>query len=202
MRVFRFVSLILAALIGAGCSRGGGEPDHQAEWREVLQHKQAASAPGAPAASRQVWADSLQAFVEKHPGHGRAREVWRRMQLEFADDLMEHGRVHQASRFYRAVLADDPRNERALRGWERAAALLLVRGRQLAAIKRGMRSREVAAKLGRPMPGWTHRVDRRGTSFEAWYYRTARGVAAVHFREGRVIATEETSSERVGRLLM
>lgn len=187
-------------MLATRCGGSGSEADHQAEWRDVLRHKQAATVPGAPPDRKQVWADAVHAFVEKHPGHGRAREVWQVMQLEFADDLLNHGQAHQAIRFYRAVLARDPGNERAARGCERASARLVISRQQLGEIARGMRQREVTAKLGRPVPGWTHRVERRGTTFEAWYYRTGRGLAAVHFRDGRVIATEETSSARVGRL--
>lgn len=200
VRLPRFVSALIVGALAARCGGGGSEPDHQAEWREVLRHKEAATVPGAAPEHKQVWADAVHAFVEKHPGHSRARDVWQLMQLEFADDLMDHGRAHQAIRFYRAVLAHDPRNERALHGWEQAAARLVISGQRLAEISRGMRQREVAARLGRPLPGWNHRVERRGTSFEAWYYQAGGGIAAVHFREGRVIATEETSSATVGRL--
>ena len=200
VRVFAIVWALGMAALCSGCAGGEGEADRQAEWREVLQHKKAAAEPGAPPERRQVWADSVRGFAEKHPEHTRAKEVWMRIQIEFADDLMAIGRTHQAIRFYRSVLQHDPRNERALSGWRAAAGKLVISREKLAAITPRMRQREVAAALGHPMPGWTQRLERRGSVFEAWYYRTARGVAAVHFREGRVIAAEETSSSKLGRL--
>lgn len=199
MRVFPFVAALLL-LLAAGCGERQLQPDHQAEWREVLEHKKAASARGATADHKQTWADSVRTFVQHHPDHERAREVWQRLQLEFADDLSSHGRYQQAIVFYRAVLAHDPANEQALRGLETAAGRLVVPREKLAQVRPGMREREVAAMLGRPMPGWSRKVRRRSATFEAWYYRTARGIAAVHFREGKVIVAEETSSARVGKL--
>ena len=42
---------------------------------------------------------------------------------------------------------------------------------------------------------------RAGTTFEAWYYRTRTGeVAGVYFRDGEVIAAEESSNARLARL--
>ena len=112
MRVFPVVSLI-AVLAAAACGGRDAGPDHQAEWQDVLKRKQAAASPDAPAEQKQVYADSLRAFVQKHPNHGRAREVWMRVQLEFADDLAQLGRNQDAIRVYRAVLTHDPANEHA-----------------------------------------------------------------------------------------
>jgi hypothetical protein len=199
VRVFAIFTAIAAVLL-TGCSGGGSGPDHQAEWREILEQKKAATAPDATADHRQRYADSVRDFVTRHPNHGRAKEVWFRIQLEFADELMKMGRPHEAVRFYRSVLLQDPGNEQAVRGWDAAARRLAIGRDRLAKLQRGMSEREVAAILGRPMPGWTVRQTRRSTEFEAWYYRTATGgVAAVYFREGRVLAAEPASNERVSR---
>lgn len=200
MRVFPVVSL-LAALALAACGGGEAQPDHQSEWRDVLEHKQAATAPGADARQKQVYADSVRAFVEKHPTHSRAREVWMRMQLEFADDLAQLGRHQDAIRVYRAVLTHDPVNEDARRGLADSADHLAVTREELLAVDKGMSRREVAGLLGKPMPGWSIETHRRDTTIEAWYYQTRDGgVAAVHFRDGRVFAAEEASNALHGRL--
>jgi hypothetical protein len=200
MRVFPLVAA-LAALVLTGCGGGAAQPDHQAEWRDVLERKEAAAKPDAAPEHKQVYADSVRAFVAKHPDHGRAREVWQAMQLEFADELAELGRNQDAIRVYRAVLSHDPENEQARRGLARSADRLAISRETLLEIHKGMSHRQVAGLLGRPMPGWTV-VKRRGrTTIEGWYYRTrSGGVAAVYFREGKVFAAEENSSALTGRL--
>src|SRR6185295_12534855 len=137
MRVYLPLAVLLALLGGAGC-KGGEQPDHQAEWRDVLRHKPAAVAPDASPHHKQVYADSVRAFVTKHPNHGRAREVWQRIQLEFANDLVAMGRYQDAIHFYRAVIAHDPSNEDAKRGIAGAMAHLAVTREKLLALEKGM----------------------------------------------------------------
>jgi len=199
MRVSPYFTGLLAALtIACGADQ---QADHQAEWRDVLQHKRAAVAPGATPDHKQVYADSVAAFVAKHPNHGRAAEVWMRLQLEFADDLAEAGRYRDAIGFYRAVLTKHPENDHARRGMAVAAARLAVTHEGMLALRKGMSHRDVASLLGKPMPGWKRTQKRAGTAFEAWYYPTRTGaVAAVYFRDGKVFAAEETSNQRRGRL--
>jgi len=199
MRVFAVVSGVFL-LLASGCA-GDAQPDHQAEWRSVLQHKPAATASDATPVHKQVYADSVRAFVQKHPNHGRAREVWERLQLGFADDLAALGRYQDAIRYYRAVLADHPDNEQARRGLALAADRLAVTREKLLGLEKGMSQRQVASVLGRPMPGWLAENRRPEATFEAWYYRTTSGgVAAVYFRDGKVFAAEESSQARLGRL--
>ena len=204
MRISAVVSALLVALV-AGCRQSpavsNDQPDHQSEWRDVLTHKRAAASPGASPQQKQVYADSVRAFVQKHPTHGRGREVWLRIQLEFADDLAAMGRYQDAIRFYRTVLTHDQTNARAQRGLSEAIALLAVTREKLLAVEKGMSKRDVASILGKPMPGWSERHDRASATVEAWYYRTSSGsVAAVYFRDGRVFAAEESSDARVARL--
>jgi hypothetical protein len=191
---------MLLTALALACG-GQPPPDHQAEWRDVLRHKRAAVAADASPDHKQVYADSVAAFVARHPTHSRASEVWTRLQLEFADDLADGGRYQDAIRFYRAVLTRHPENDSARRGLALAAGRLAVTHEGMLALRKGMSHRQVAALLGKPMPGWSVKQHRAGTSFEAWYYRTRIGaVAAVYFRDGKVIAAEETSNERLGRL--
>ena len=199
VRVFALVSA-LGMLVAAGCGGRGAQPDHQAEWRDVLRHKKAAASSDATPHQKQVYADSVRAFVTKHPNHGRAREVWQRIQLEFANDLVAMGRYQDAIRFYRAVMAHDPSNEDAKRGIARAMAHLAVTREKLLALEKGMSHREVAQLLGKPVPGWQVTNSRPGVTMEAWYYRMqGGGLAAVYFRNGKVLAAEETSDARLGR---
>jgi len=191
----------LLLIVFVACADRSVQPDHQAEWRDVLQHKRAAVAPDAKPEQKQLYADSVRAFVEKHPEHGRAREVWQRLQLEFADDLAAMGRHQDAIRFYRAVLQHAPSNEHASRGLATAVERLAVSREKLLALEKGMSQREVASLLGRPIPGWSAKNKRREATIEAWYYRTrGGGVAGVYFRDGKVFAAEETSNAKLGRL--
>jgi hypothetical protein len=190
---------LLLIVFSAACG-APSTPDHQAEWRDVLRHKHAAVAPDAKPEHKQAYADSVRAFVEKHPDHGRAREVWERLQLEFASDLAQVGRHQDAIRFYRAVLTHDPTNDEARRGLAAAVEHLAISREKLQTLERGMSEREVASILGRPMPGWTAKTARPEAAFEAWYYRTrSGGVAGVYFRDGKVFAAEETSNAKLGR---
>lgn len=203
MRVFAVVSgllLLLGSGVVSGCT-GDAQPDHQAEWRSVLQHKPAATASDASPAHKQIYADSVRAFVHKHPNHGRARDVWARLQLEFAQDLSAIGRDRDAIRYYRAVLVDHPENEQARLGLAVSANRLAVTREKLLRIEKGMSQRQVASILGRPMPGWTAMNRRLEATFDAWYYPTSsRGVAAVYFRDGKVLAAEESSHARISRM--
>ncbi len=200
MRAFPFVFAMFAVL-ASGCNRVADQPDHQAEWRDVLRHKKAADHPSASPQVKQVYADSVAAFVRKHPNHGRARQVWASVQLEFASDLAAMGHYQSATRFYRAVLANDPDNTEARKGLAVAIDRLAVTREKLLALEKGMSEREVAHILGKPMPGWSIRNDRRDATIEAWYYRTRTGgVAAVYFRDGKVFAAEENSQAKLSRL--
>ncbi len=197
MRRALIITLISAAALG--CADRAEEPDRQAEWHDILARKKVAVAREASPDTRQVYADSVAAFVRRHPDHGRARDVYHRIQLEFADDLATLGRHQDAVRFYRAVLAYDPDNE-AARG-KLAASLdrLAVSREKLLLLDKGMSHREVSRILGKPIPGWTVSNNRRGAVLEAWYYRTTSGgLAGVYFREGKVFAAEENSHARIG----
>ncbi|MGN6185171.1 MAG: hypothetical protein ACTHQM_16140 [Thermoanaerobaculia bacterium] len=201
MRVFPVVSAAIVALAVACGGQQNQTADHQAEWRDVLRHKEAAARPDASTQHKQVYADSVRAFVQKHPNHGRAREVWQRIELEFANDLAAVGRNHDAIRFYRAVLQHDPTNDVARKGLAIAVDRLAVSRDKLQSLEKGMSQREVAGILGKPMPGWSVRTDRSEAKFEAWYYRTRGGsVAAVYFRDGKVLAAEEASNARLASL--
>lgn len=200
MRVFALVAA-LGALVAAGCAKPAAAPDHQAEWRDVLRHKKAATASDATAEHRQLYADSVREFLEKHPDHERAREVWQRLQIEFADELAAAGRYGDAARYYRAVLEHDQGNDDAKRGLDEALARLAVTRDKLLQIEKGMSPHAVSEILGRPVPGWRVRRERAAAEVEAWYYRTSDGgLAAVYFRDGRVFAAEETAHEPLGRL--
>ncbi len=180
------------------CGAAPDQPDHQSEWRGVLQHKKAAVAPEATPHARQTYADALSAFVRKHPHHSRAREVYERIQLEFAHDLASLGRYQDSIRFYRAVLHSDPANAEARKGLSEAFDRLAVSHEKLLAVEIGMSKKEVARILGKPIPGWTVKNARRAAIIEAWYYRTADGgLAAIYFRQGTVFAAEERSQARV-----
>jgi hypothetical protein len=198
---FSTVLATLLVLVTAACADRGTDGDHQNEWRGVLQHKKAAASPDASPGHKQVYADSVRAFVQKHPDHGRSREVWHRLQLEFADDLAAAGRHQDAIRFYRAVLAHEPQNRHARERLARSVERLAISREKLLTLAKGMTHRDVASILGKPMPGWTAENRRPEAKFEAWYYRTrGGGVAAVYFRQGKVFAAEENSNARLGRL--
>lgn len=172
----------------------------RADWLEVLERKRAASAAGASPQAKQAYADSLAAFVQKHPRHGRGREVYQNIQLEFARELAERGRHQDAIRFYRAILNHSPDHEEANRGLEAAIDALAVTRAELLQLRKGMTQKEVVRLLGRPVPGWKVTVQHRGAEIESWYYRTTDGgVAGVYFRDGRLFAAEEDSHAKVTR---
>ena len=195
----RTAIVLSALLLSAACTRHSAEPDHQTEWREVLEQKKAAVAAEASAGHKQAYADSVAAFVRRHPNHSRGREVYHRIQLEFADELASLGRYQDAIRFYRAVLDYDDENEDARRGLATAAERLAVPIEKLEQLEKGMSNREVANLLGKPIPGWTVKRRSRDATLEAWYYRTtAGGLAAVYFRDGEVFAAEAHSEAPFG----
>jgi len=193
--VRRFLTLL--ALFGAACGANNA-PDHASEWLRILHHKKAAVAPDSTQFKKQMYADSLAAFVARNPEHSRARDVYRRVQLDFASELASLGRHQDAIRFYRAVLSNDPRNAEALRGLAASLDRLSVSRQKLLALEKGMSQRDVAHLLGKPIPGWTARTKRPDCTIEAWYYRTNdRGVAGVYFRDGTLFAAEENSHAKL-----
>src|SRR4051794_13289447 len=109
--------LVLIAVAAVSCSGGSKDAsDNPSEWLHVLRHKQAATAPNAPVQAKQVYADTLGAFVLRHPTHSRAREVYQHIQLDFARELAALGRYQDAIHIYRSVLVHDPKNAAALNG--------------------------------------------------------------------------------------
>jgi tetratricopeptide (TPR) repeat protein len=192
--------LILIALVATSC--GGNASDSSTEWLHVLHHKQAASAPNAPVQAKQVYADSLGAFVQSHPTHGRAREVYQHIQIDFANELAALGRYQDAIRIYRSVLVHDPKNVAALRGLNDAADHLAVTHEKLLALEKGMSQHDVAHLLGKPIPGWQIRNERPDSTIESWYYRrSGGGVAGVYFRDGVLFAAEENSQAKLAPLM-
>lgn len=189
--------LVIVALAAAAC---GGVPggDNAAEWRGVLDAKKAADAPTASKRDKQVYADALAAFVDKHPTHSRAREVYQRIQLDFAKDLAGIGRYQDAIRIYRAVLVHDPANAAATHGLNDSIDRLAVSRPKLLMLERGMSQHDVSKILGKPIPGWTVTNERPDATIECWYYRTSEGgVAGVYFRDGELFAAEERSHEKL-----
>src|SRR5512141_125306 len=122
----RVKRLALVALVLVAACSGDQSADPQGDWLHVLSRKKAAVAPDATPQAKQVYADSLAAFLAKHPRHSRARDVYHRVQLEFARELAAHGRYADAIGFYRAVLDDDPDNQTARKGVQDAAERMAV----------------------------------------------------------------------------
>lgn len=194
---FPIVFLALAA-----CGGQSATDDHSTAWLSVLHHKKAAVAPQATPRDKQVYADSVAAFVDQHPTHSRAREVYVRMQLDFAHELAAIGRHQDAIRFYRAILDRDPANAEARNGLKTAADHLAVSREKLLTLEKGMSQHEVAKLLGKPIPGWTAKNDRRDAVIESWYYRRSEGgLAGVYFRDGKLFAAEENSQARLAPLV-
>lgn len=190
-----------ALLVLAACGSDSDSSDSQRDWLHVLSRKKAAFSQTATSRDKQVYADTLGAFVQKHPTHGRAREVYQRIQLDFARELASIGRYQDAIRFYRAVLNSDSANTEASKGLANAVDRLAVSRRKLLALEKGMSQHDVAQLLGKPIPGWKVKTENRDPAIEAWYYRTTEGgVAGVYFRDGELFAAEENSHEKLAPL--
>ena len=169
--------------------------DPASDWVRVLHGKKVATSPAATVGQKQAYADSVAAFIDANPTHGRAREVYRRIQLDFANELTALGRYHDSIRFYRAVLKSHPGDAEAVEGIEHAIEHLSVSHQKLLTLQKGMSQREVAHVLGKPIPGWTIRAQRRDSVVESWYYRNRDGgLAGVYFRDGELVAAEENSA--------
>jgi hypothetical protein len=193
--------VIVALLLALAACRGSDPPDSASDWRHVLHWKKAAAAPNAPPGARQVYADTVAAFAQTHPTHSRGQEVYHRLQLDFGESLAAIGRHQDAIRFYRAVLAADPANVRAQHDMQAAVDNLAVSKAKLLKLDKGMSQHQVAQILGKPIPGWTARNQRRDAVMEAWYYRkTDGGVAGVYFRDGELFAAEENSHAKLAPL--
>ena len=187
-----------AALLLLGCGVGSDPNDPQRDWMHVLNRKKAASSSTASVREKQVYADSLGAFVQRHPTHNRARAVYQRIQLDFAHELVSLGRYQDAIRFYRAVLATDATNSEARDGLALAADRLTVTRLKLLSLEKGMSQKAVAQLLGKPIPGWKVTTDRGDAVIESWYYRTTEGgIAGVYFRDGVVFAADANAQAKL-----
>lgn len=188
-------------LVLAACGANNDSSESQRDWLHVLHRKKEALSQSATTQQKQVYADALGAFVQKHPAHSRGRLVYQRIQLDFARDLAAIGRFQDAIRFYRAVLASDPANVEASSGLADAVDHLAVSKPKLLALEKGMSQHDVAKLLGKPIPGWTLKAEHRDPTIEAWYYRTVEGgVAGVYFRDGELFAAEQNSHEKLAPL--
>ncbi len=191
----------MAAFVVASCGTDSDQTDPQRDWLHVLHRKKAAASTSASTREKQAYADTLGAFVQKHPTHSRARAVYQGIQLDFANELSSLGRDQDAIRFYRAVLANDPLNAEAKKGIAIAARRLAVSRQKLLGLEKGMSQKEVAQLLGKPIPGWTVATERRDATIDSWYYRTTEGgVAGVYFRDGVLFAAEASSHEKISPL--
>jgi len=192
-------SLLIVLVLVTACR--SDIPDDRSEWLHVLHRKKVATAPAASTREKQVYADTLAAFVGRNPTHSRAREVYHRIQLDFAYELASLGRYQDAIRFYRSVAAADPSNQAAIRGLADAADHLSVSRAKLLNLEKGMSPNQVAHLLGKPMPGWTMKREHRDAVLESWYYpKTDGGVVGVYFRNGTLLAAEENSDARLAPL--
>lgn len=184
------------------CGAGSDPGDPQRDWMHVLSRKKAASAPTASAREKQVYADSLGDFVQKHPTHSRARAVYERIQLDFAQELASLGRYQDAIRFYRAVLDSDATNAEARNGLTLAVDRLAVSRQKLLSLEKGMSQKAVAQILGKPIPGWKVTTEHRDAVIEAWYYRTTEGgIAGVYFRDGVLFAADANAQAKLSPLV-
>ena len=191
------VHFVVLAVLLASCG-SNNSPDHSIAWRRILHQKKTAVSASATPTQKQAYADSLAAFVETHPTHSRAREVYEYIQLDFARELASLGRYRDAIRFYRAVLAHDPHNEKALQGINAAVDHLSISREKLLALEKGMSKTDVIQLLGRPIPGWSVKTERRDSVVESWYYRKNDGtIAGVYFRDGELFAAEENSGAKL-----
>ncbi|HVT43673.1 MAG TPA: hypothetical protein VMT00_04715 [Thermoanaerobaculia bacterium] len=191
--------LLVLLTASASCRRGSQTSDEQVEWLAVLDVKRAyqASAAGNPEslAAKQAYADAVADFLERHPSNARARQVYAELELEFARGLERSGRIDEAIQYYQNAVLRDPDDDSARSDLARALSLRFVGRDALAAIVRGMTREEVAARIGAPRPGWRRTLIRRGRESDCWYYRGENNaVAAVCFREGRVVATDYPQS--------
>jgi tetratricopeptide (TPR) repeat protein len=194
--------LVFFTLLALAACHGSDQSDSAAEWQRVLHWKKAATSPKASAGDKQVYADTVAAFALKHPSHNRGQEVYHRLQLEFGEDLAAIGRYQDAIRFYQSVLKADPANLRAQQDVTAAVDRLAVSKEKLLKLEKGMSQSQVAQVLGKPIPGWTARNQRRDAVTEAWYYRkTDGGVAGVYFRDGELFAAEENSHAKLAPLI-
>lgn len=191
-----------ALLLLVACRAGSDSSDPQRDWMHVLSRKKAATAPTASTREKQVYADSLGAFVRKHPTHNRARAVYQRIQLDFAHELASLGRYQDAIRFYRAVLINDSTNAEARNGLSLALDRLTVTRQKLMSLEKGMSEKSVAQLLGKPVPGWKVTTDRGDSVIESWYYRTTEGgVAGVYFRDGVLFAADANADAKLSPLV-
>jgi len=191
--------LLLAGLLllVLGCQRSH-EEDTLSAWLGVLEKKRALQEAHPGTAARQAYVDALAEFVAKYPAHGRGRSVYERVQLEFARDLAASGRRREAIGFYRSVLERNPASAEARAGMIATIDQLSVSRAKFNQLRRGMSKREVARRLGRPLPGWSRILVKRAKRAESWYYPAEeQKVASVHFVDGKLLTAELDTGLRI-----
>ncbi|HVR43124.1 MAG TPA: tetratricopeptide repeat protein [Thermoanaerobaculia bacterium] len=193
MRKITLLLLFSCGLAAGACGRLPLEDQIHREWRGVLELKsRIAEAPaGGEAEARQRHADALTGFIQRHPSHARARDAYGELELEFARMLAARGRYDEAVRYYRSALDSDPANETIHAELEQAERRRFVTADALSLLRPGMTREQVVERLGRPLPGWSRRLDRNSKTTESWFYRRRDGgVAGVYFRDGALFAAD------------
>lgn len=188
--MFRVLVGCCALTLTLSCSSEPQPVDPAAEWRAVLESRQAITEDPRTV---QRWSDELHAFIRRHPDHARAREVWEALEIEHALRLGDHGRAAEGAERLRKLLANTPRDRHRLR-----EALSVLENRadisadELSQVTRGSSSAEVESLLGAPPPGWRRST---GSQSETWYYRGEAGsTSAIHFHRGKVIAIDSAAA--------
>lgn len=183
---------LFVALALASCSLEDGD-ERRAAWSEVQRLKAAyhGAEPSERVAAKQNWADGVRQFLEIWPDHPGATRTWNDLQLDYAEQLEANGHFAEAARHYESLLQRVATHPRAIEGLQRLRRRQSLSSADLAALRKGMTSSEVAAYLGLPRPGWDRSEIRDGRPVESWYYRDATGtVRGVHFREGVVFEVD------------
>ncbi|MGA7613894.1 MAG: hypothetical protein WBX15_01825 [Thermoanaerobaculia bacterium] len=181
--------LLLFVVLFSGCTDPGSRKEQQ-EWQSVLGVKAQMTA-NPTTETKQAYADAVAGFLQLHPEHMRARHAWEELQLKRARSLAAEGRYREAAPFYRSFLARHPARDDVQRELDEALRHVHVSRGQLLDLRTGMTTEEVAAEIGKPLPGWKRTVEKNGGTIESWYYgRTDGKVAAVFFRDGHLFAAE------------
>jgi hypothetical protein len=162
-------------------------------WVEVeqLETQYLHSATEQKAATKQQWADAVHAFLREWPDHPAAGRTWNELQLDYAEQLEVNGRFADAESHYSSLAGRVEDHRRAREGLERVRRRQSLSRDDIARLEKGMEQAEVVRLLGPPTPGWEKPAGEQLDAFESWYYQTADNeVRGVHFRNGRLFATD------------
>ncbi len=181
------VALSLLLFLSSACR----DRDSRIGWKDVETAKTNYEANADSLAAHQEYIDSLAAYLQQHPGDDKASQLYIVEEIAYARSMIEKGRFAAAIPYYEDAIIRSPQDEALRTELEEMRGKVTVSRDRFEQLSKGMSREEVRDLIGSPRPGWIHRIEKAGRSYETWYFkRTDGGLASISFVDDTILLAE------------